>query len=186
MPGGPQEDCLGLCAPGADLRLASQVSGCPKTRTHFLFPNLGPLFLIGRRRSKASERSWPRQAGHFSPQGPPSLVPAVLQPAVVFLLCSRPGALHKGRTYLQLGWSGGLGWPGASQTSGLCTAGTGTGQGSSLPGFPLPAAALALPRDSAACLQGDLLKQCPRPAPGPLSRSKDVKELVVTVQGEPP
>lgn len=111
----------------------AQVSGCPKTTTHFLFPNLGPLFLIGGRRSKASARSWPRQAGHFSPQDPPSLVPAMLQLVVVFLLRSRPGALHKGRTYLQQGWSCGLGWRGPPRLPTCALQGYARGEASLFP-----------------------------------------------------
>lgn len=48
----------------------------PKARTHLLFSDLGRLFLICRGEDRCgSESSWPRQTGHFLPQGPPSSAP---------------------------------------------------------------------------------------------------------------
>lgn len=69
----------------------------------------------------------------------------------------------------------------APQTRAALLLGPRARRGSCLPGLSLRATILTLPADPAACFQGDLLKQSPGPAPGPLSLPKNVKDLIITV-----
>lgn len=103
-------------------RLASSGGRVSKAQHPLPVPQNGATFLIGGERSKASGRSWPRQAGHFPARGSDSSVPAVLDFAVVVGLPRRRAG--RDRTYLQPGRSCGRGSPGASQTGGLSTPGT--------------------------------------------------------------
>lgn len=173
-PSRPQVDCSELKLLHNPTRLASSALGITlkprqaggqgtKGQARFPVLKIGVIFsnfLEGGGIRPGGERSWTRQADHFSTLGSPCLAPRTLGLVPRSLLLPRRSA----EAALTLGKSCRRGSALASETAGSST----SGRLARLPPprLPLCPRTPALPLDYATCLQGDLLKQSPWPAPG--------------------